>query len=197
MSQGVGAFVTTSDIAAVVSAVAAVGTLLLTSGAIWIGFRQLSSWRDEARSMKRAEALIMAAVNVGDSFDFIRSPVRELDAENPDAEFEEYIGRLKQERDFFEILQQAKVAAQIRLDLAPDSPAVSATERLLTLRNSLRSSLKVAYNLRDRSPNEYRRKLYSFNSGTDEFRNEQIELFETIKKQLLSAAHLEAKENKK
>ncbi|WP_290684437.1 MULTISPECIES: hypothetical protein [unclassified Haematobacter] len=150
--------------------------------------------------MKRAEAaeaLIMAAVNVGDSFDFIRSPVRELDAENPDAEFEEYIGRLKQERDFFEILQQAKVAAQIRLDLALDSPAVSAAERLLTLRNSLRSSLKVAYNLRDRSPNEYRRKLYSFNSGTDEFRNEQIELIETIKKQLLSTAHLEAKENKK
>ncbi len=109
--------ITSSEIFEGVNAVAQLGMAVVVGLGVWVAYRQLHSWKDQAAFQKRsgtAENLLSKAIFVSDELRALRSPIdpqpKDLDEVNASA-LERRQNRFIEKYDLFQNLREAQVQA--------------------------------------------------------------------------------------
>ncbi|WP_170573725.1 hypothetical protein [Ruegeria atlantica] len=110
--------ITSSEIFEGVNAVAQLGMAVVVGLGVWVAYKQLHSWRDQAAYQKRSEAaenLLSIAIYVSDEIRALRSPYEQVPVDKVDDKtftLERRYNRFVEKNDLFQNLRDAQVKAE-------------------------------------------------------------------------------------
>lgn len=154
---------TTADVAAVISAVAGLGSFVVVGLGVWIAYNQLTIWRNEAIARRRAEVATSLLVSAYDATDALNG-IRQLMETVPEGSKNALAGvlenkskRFQDSSQVFEDLRRQQILAKALFDSEDINGAVKA---IFEIRQEIWVAIMSLWNKPDEELDRETRQFY-------------------------------------